>query len=161
MIVFHAKDLPLIQKLVTILGTGHISKVKGVNAFRLFIKGNKNVLNLITLINGKFRTPKVLTLHKFINWYNEKYATNIPLLPIDISDLGSNAWLTGFSDADGSFYIRYRTSPGKSPGVSTHFKLELAAIHAQTDGSLEPCLKLRTSLVLLFIQRMLLLTGFR
>jgi hypothetical protein len=137
-IVFHSKDLPLIKKLVTILGTGHITKVKGAMAYRLFIKGNKNVLNLITLINGKFRTPKHLTLLKLISWFNEKYNMNIPLLPIDTSDLGSNAWLTGFSDADGSFYIRYRTRSGKNPSINTNFKLDLAAIHAQTGGSLEP-----------------------
>lgn len=137
-ITFHEDDLPLINKLRQILGYGNIMEVKGKEAFRFTIYG-KNVIPFIELINGKFRTPKIDTLHKLITWYNNRYNYNMPLLPLDTSNLGSNAWLAGFSDADGSFYINYyRAIKSKNPKVSTVYKLSLACTHAQTGGSLKP-----------------------
>lgn len=67
MITFHTKDLPLFNRLMQILGTGHITEVKGANAYRFYVKGIKNLMNLIELLNGKFRTPKIITFHNLIN----------------------------------------------------------------------------------------------
>jgi len=103
MITFHAKDLPLFQKLVEVLGVGFITKVKGANAFRYTVRGLAGVVLILGLINGKFRTPKIHTLHGLIVWLNNHEDYNLPLLPIDGSDLGSNAWLAGFCDADVHF----------------------------------------------------------
>jgi hypothetical protein len=46
---------------------------------------------MINLINGKFRTPKVKYLYKAIDHINLLYNTNIEKLPLDDSNLGSNA----------------------------------------------------------------------
>jgi hypothetical protein len=105
-ITFHFNDFPLLMKIKEILNTGVVTAVKGKNAYRLSIQDVTNVLNLIQLINGKFRTPKVLTLHKLIQWYKDTYSYNIPLLPIDTTPLENNAWLAGFSDGDCSLYVR-------------------------------------------------------
>lgn len=117
---------------------GFITKVKGANAFRYTVRGLAGVVLILGLINGKFRTSKIHTLHGLIIWLNNHYDYNLPLLPIDGSDLGSNAWLAGFCDADWSFYIRYRANKSKNPSISANFKLEVASTHAQTGGSLEP-----------------------
>jgi hypothetical protein len=53
-----------------------------------------------------------------------------------VHSIESNAWFSGFSDSDGSFYVR-RANKSKNPAVSTVYKLELASIHKQTEGSLE------------------------
>lgn len=67
MITFHVDDLPLVKKLKEILGNGIITKVKGVNAYRFTIQGIKNLIPLINLIKGKFRSPKIKALHNLIN----------------------------------------------------------------------------------------------
>lgn len=62
---------------------------------------------MINLVNGKFRTPKVLALYKAIDNLNKWRNANLLKLPLDTSNLGSNAWLAGFIDTDGSFGIKY------------------------------------------------------
>lgn len=53
------------------------------------------------------RTPKIETLHRLINWYNNRYNTKIPLIGLDETPLQSNSWLSGMLDADGGFYLNW------------------------------------------------------
>jgi len=101
-IAFAIADLELAKVIQSIVG-GSIQFRRGTSC-HLHVKG-KGVLLLINLINGYFRTPKIDALHRLILWYNGYYGTNIALMPLDNSPLVSNAWLSGFIDADGSFYI--------------------------------------------------------
>jgi len=39
--------------------------------------------------------------------YNFKYNYNINLLCLDKSPLNNNSWLSGYIDADGSFYLNW------------------------------------------------------
>lgn len=48
-------------------------------------------IKVIDLINGKFRTPKIKSLHRSIDRINLIYNLSIKKLPLDTSDLGSNA----------------------------------------------------------------------
>nr|YP_010846168.1 LAGLIDADG homing endonuclease [Cyathus stercoreus]WEV87355.1 LAGLIDADG homing endonuclease [Cyathus stercoreus] len=51
------------------------------------------------------RTPKIEALHRLVDWFNNRSDfENLPKLNIDKSSLGSNAWLSGFLEADGNFY---------------------------------------------------------
>jgi len=63
------------------------------------------LIDIINLINGKFRTPKVKYLHRAIVHLNAAHNTNIEKLPLDISNMESSAWLAGFTHADGHFQI--------------------------------------------------------
>lgn len=63
------------------------------------------LLKVVTLINGKFRTPKISQLIKAIRFINSKYKTEIPELGLDVSPIQNNALFSGFVDADGGFYI--------------------------------------------------------
>lgn len=105
-IVFNSKDLPLALKIQAVLGTGNIYKVKGRNAYNYVISNLEGLLKIIDLINGKMRTPKIEQLYKLIDWINSNKNHNIVKLPKDDSSLDSNAWLSGFLEADGCFYIR-------------------------------------------------------
>lgn len=60
---------------------------------------------MINLINGKFRIPKIKYLNKAIYHLNVIHNANIGKLPLDNSNLKSNAWLAEFTDADGHFQI--------------------------------------------------------
>lgn len=46
---------------------------------------------MISLINGKFRTPKIKYLNRAIDHLNITHNANIDKLPLDTSDLDSNA----------------------------------------------------------------------
>lgn len=102
---FHKNEVPLFKHIKDIFGTGSLYQVKIGNtcAYRIYEK--KTLIKLINLINGKFRTPKIQYLHKAIDRVNLIHNLNIPKLPLDNSSLESNPWLSGFTDADGNFYI--------------------------------------------------------
>ena len=51
------------------------------------------------------RTPKIEALHRAIHWINENDNSSIACLGLDNSPIDSNAWLAGFTDADGNFSI--------------------------------------------------------
>lgn len=73
----------------------------------LIIKKKSSVLKIINLINGSMRTPKIEALHQMINWFNLNGNTKLKPLGLDISPILSNSWLSGFIDADGSFYVNW------------------------------------------------------
>jgi hypothetical protein len=66
-IVFHLKDLPLALLIQKELKNGSLSKKKGVNAYILTINNYEGLLLLISLINGKMRTPKIHSLYALID----------------------------------------------------------------------------------------------
>jgi len=94
------------EKIKEVLGLSTISfpcffircnsyvKTKGQNYGKLTLYSKEGVLTMINLINGKMRTPKIEALHRAINQVNLRgYQSDpIPLLPLDTSPLGSNAW---------------------------------------------------------------------
>jgi len=77
------------------------------NYCKLLIKFKPSVLRVIYLINGYMRTPKIEAFHRIIQWYYFKYNYNINLLCLDQSPLNNNSWLSGYIDADGSFYLNW------------------------------------------------------
>lgn len=122
-IIFHLKDLPLALIIQKELGAGSLSRKKGVNAYVLTINSKEGVLLLISLINGKMRTPKINSLHLLIDFFNINHNTNINKEPISTEFIASNPWLSGFIEADASFQVR-TTLSGKYPKLEC--KLEIS-----------------------------------
>jgi len=85
-ITFNIKDKPLAKKLLSLLGVGSIIK-RSSNSIELRFSRKKTLYNIIKLINGKFRTPKIDQLYKLINWMNNQYLINIQKLPINNSSI--------------------------------------------------------------------------
>lgn len=104
-IAFHKNDLPFYENLKDILNTGSIYLRKNTLAESYTISNINKIIEIINLINGKFRTPKIIFLYDAIDHINLKYNLNITKLPLDNSDINSNAWLAGITDADGNFTI--------------------------------------------------------
>lgn len=101
---FGKKEMPMYERLQKILNTGSIyTEKRGVCRYN--ITNAEAVIYLINLVNGKFRTPKVLALYKAIDNLNKWHNANLLKLPLDTSSLDSNAWLAGFIDSDGNFSI--------------------------------------------------------
>ena len=104
-ISFHSKDLPIILIIQKTLNIGNVYKIKGKNAYSYTISDLKGLTKIVHLINGYMRTPKIIQLYKLIDRMSIK-ESSISKLPLDYSPLDSNAWLSGFIDAEGCFTIR-------------------------------------------------------
>jgi hypothetical protein len=100
------KDLPLINKFKELYG-GRLRFKTKENAIVWTVSTHKDLINLINLMNGYLRTPKINKFNKLILWLNDRYHYNIPIYSVDTTDLNKNGWLAGFIDADCGFKIRY------------------------------------------------------
>jgi len=124
-IVFHLKDLPLALLIQKEIGHGSISRKKGLNAYIYTVNNSSGLLLLIDLLNGKMKTNKIYALHRLIDWYNQKNKnknTFVEKKELNTNSMISNAWLSGFIEADGHFSVR-STESGKYPKVECKFEL--------------------------------------
>ena len=122
-IVFHIKDLPLALLLQKNLGYGSLIRKKGLNAYVLYINAYKDILNLVSLLNGNMRTPKIYSLYKLIDWLNNKNPNlNLTKHPLNTNSLSNDAWLSGMIESDGHFSVR-TTMKGKYPKIECKFEL--------------------------------------
>jgi hypothetical protein len=81
-IVFNLKDLPLALLIQKELGVGSLSRKKGVNAYILTINSYEGILLIISLINGKMRTPKIYSLNALIDYFYKTKGINIEKYPM-------------------------------------------------------------------------------
>lgn len=128
-ITFAEADLPLAEFLQKRIG-GYIRHKVENHAHVLTISSVPELINVINLINGHLRTPKIHRFNEMISWINSSNhpacGDSIPTHTVDQSDLLFNAWLAGFVEADGSFDIRVsQTSTGSIKNrVSARLRLE-------------------------------------
>ena len=117
------------------LGYGSLQKSNVESAVLLVIRNKVGLIDLISLVNGKFRTPKIVSLYRLIDWVNNSrtyssiIGTKIKKLPLDSSNLESNAWLSGFSEGDSSFQIRI--TEGKYNHISTYYEISQGRLDSQ------------------------------
>jgi hypothetical protein len=108
-IVFHLDDKPLADCLRKKLGYGSLEIISSKKAVKLYIRGKRSILDIMRLINGKFRTPKIEKFQMLVGYVNNNWKEflKIPLihLPLDDSPLCENSWLAGFSDGDAHLNI--------------------------------------------------------
>lgn len=104
------------------------------------IGSKKELLDLINIINGYFRTPKIKALHRLIDYLNIRFNYNMIKKDLDNSRLVDNAWLSGFADADGGFslYVTKRSDRNNALRVMHSFRIELAQYSKTHDASLFP-----------------------
>lgn len=149
-VVFNVKDKPLADYLCDITKCGIVNKKKG-NHVLWEIQNFHEVYYIISLINGYMRTPKYEALSRAILWYNNyiikyknmdisksklkgwdiinvprsiKLCKNIDIIKdkgLDESELFSNSWLSGMTDADGNFSL----SLYKKKRINIWYRLEL------------------------------------
>ena len=121
-IVFDLRDLPLALIIQSKLSHGSISRKKASNAYVLSINKLEGIIFVTHLINSYMRTPKILALHRLIDWLNSRFNLNIEKKNKDTSSINSNSWLSGFIDADGHFSVR-TTLDSKYPRIECKFEL--------------------------------------
>src|ERR1700712_2238383 len=91
LIVFNIHDKPLAVKLSAFLKVGKVIDKSNAGHVLLQILAKKEVLDIINLINGRMRAPKIEALHRAISWINTNDNSTIPLLGLDISSIDSNS----------------------------------------------------------------------
>ena len=124
-ICFAAKDQPLAEKLKHALG-GQLQWNKTRTCVVLSMTSKKDLINVVNLVNGYFRTPKHVKLLELIDFLNSHWNMNITKLPKDESSLDSNSWLRGFVDQDGNFSLQINVRKQRSIRVIPQFRLEVA-----------------------------------
>lgn len=117
-ICFDLRDYPLADYIRSMIG-GYI-QIRG-QACILHIRRIKSVLEVITLINGHMRTPKIEALHRLIIWYNNQHGTQIPLLGLEETPLQTNSWLAGILDCDAGFYFNWSTNNKGIPSTLQYY----------------------------------------
>ena len=155
-IVFKKADLPLANflKNITKCGTVLIKPERGYVLWQT--QDIVSIFTIISIVNGFMRTPKKEALDSSIIWLNNyiikaaaKKIFNDNLLrsrgaclrdnksildkisileikPTDLSPLDSNAWLSGFTDADGNFSINiHKRTDKNSTRVQLYYRLEI------------------------------------
>ena len=151
-IVFKKADLPLAEYLQSLTKCGSVY-LKSNRGYVLWqIQDIVSVFTLVNIINGYMRSPKIEALERTINWLNEYIKKNqesklpstklilskiypVEVKPLDTSPINSNAWLSGFTDADGNFSINiHHRSNKNSIRVQLFYRLEIR----QTYHRLEP-----------------------
>ena len=122
-IAYHLKDLPLALLIQKNLGYGSLIRKRGLNAYIYYVNDKKGILNLINLLNGNMKTPKINSLYNLIDWLNNKNPhLNLIKLPLNNLSLNKDAWLSGFIESDGHFSVR-TTILGKYPKIECKFEL--------------------------------------
>ena len=66
-------------------------------------------------------------LHRLINWLNAKNNGSIECLGLDTSDLNSNSWFAGFSDADSYFQVSltHNKESNMIKNIKSFYRLEI------------------------------------
>jgi hypothetical protein len=72
-ISFHEQDKPLAQKICEVLGYGSVELIPSNKVVKVHIRRKFSIINISTLINGKFRTPKIEKLNNLINYINKNW----------------------------------------------------------------------------------------
>lgn len=106
-ITLNSKNEFLVKKLLEIIGYGFIIYKSENKTCVLNISSIKGLKKVIESINGELRTPKIVQLHSLIDWINKNHNYNIVKLSLKKGNLDRDSWLSGFIDANGSFFIQH------------------------------------------------------
>lgn len=153
-IVFKKADLPLAYYLKDLINSGNIY-IKEDRGYVLWqIQDLVGLFTIINIINGYMRTPKQEALERLIVWLNnyiiKNKNSNLPstnliiskiktlkIKPIDSSNIYNNAWLAGFTDADGNFSINIHNRKNKnSTRVQLYYRLEITQNYHKNSSEL-------------------------
>uniref|UniRef100_UPI00240EF694 hypothetical protein n=1 Tax=Diaporthe sojae TaxID=165439 RepID=UPI00240EF694 len=142
----HINNLGLYAFIQSELGNKGRFQITGANTLRYIIGDLKGIETLINLMHGKFRTPKNQTFNNLIRIINDKCSLSIPESLLDTSDFYNNSWLTGFTESDGYFGIKYVEGKSKSgemkrarsEHVTLKYRLDQRAYDRPTSLSMLP-----------------------
>lgn len=124
-IVFVKKDEPLAELLRSHFG-GHFEE-RGIKNYIVWNVTKKDQILLIcSHVNGYLRTPKINDFYKLIEFMKiQDSSINFEVLPLNETPLDSDAWLSGFSDADSNFSLNISRRKNNKKRVQLQFRIEV------------------------------------
>lgn len=124
-IVHKSTDASVLLYIKKKLGFGIVrkqDKVKNNHCFK--VNDEKGLLKLISILNGNLSLDsKEKEFKLLIDAYNKKYGTTLVYFKNNNKPDLSNYWLSGFTDAVGSFTCTIKDKPDKSGLVKLSFTL--------------------------------------
>lgn len=125
------KNMPLLNFIHSRIGGIIMSNIKGrPNVVRLTIRKRVHMLDLVNRVNGNIRNSvRVPQLKSVCLVLNVQFLTPTPLTP-------SNAWFTGFFDADGTIIASFTSSFFIKIHVTNKHHSDLESYRSIFNGSL-------------------------
>nr|YP_003204910.1 endonuclease [Millerozyma farinosa]CAY39280.1 Endonuclease, NAD5 group I intron encoded [Millerozyma farinosa] len=104
-----SNDVQMLYYIKKQLGMGTMSKQdKKSNTHQYKMRNKEGLLKMINMFNGKLYLNKTQNKFKeFVKTYNELYNTNMEVLDNNNEPTLDNAWLSGFTDAEGCFTLGF------------------------------------------------------
>lgn len=121
-IIFSDRDVSLAYLIKKRIGYGNIYKIKDKKAFRYICKNKIGLLYILSLINGKFVTKNK---YEQLIKHNYEKIFNLKFLPPSYNISLDNFWLSGFTQADGCFYISIVKSKTHKTGFSVRLEFSI------------------------------------
>ena len=135
-ITFCLKNEFLAKKLLNIIKFGHIRYKPKDNACVLIVSPVKGLKEIVKLINGELRTPKIQQFFYLIDWINQNHSSNIIKLPLKKGEIDKDSWLAGFVDANGGFFIQHtKLENAKKRKISCRLRIEQRMYDPVTSNS--------------------------
>ena len=143
-ITAHEKQLPLFELFKAKYG-GWFRFKRAEHAIVWTVTAQADLLNLVILLNGNIRSPKLYQFNLLIDYLNSIFPdAKVVKYPVNTTSFLDSYWLAGFIDADGGFKIRY-TEGGINPQtgrkikqrVGLSFKIEQRKFHKATNVPFE------------------------
>lgn len=142
----HIHNLGMYAFIQSELGDVGRFQNSGDNAVRYIIGDINGIMLFINLMHGKLRTPKNIRFNDLIKFMNAKYSLSTPESLLDNSNLVNNSWLTGFTESDGHFGIKFLESKPKSDtrkrslseSVTLRYILNQRLFDKPTSSSMKP-----------------------
>ena len=99
----HSKNKYILNSIRDQLGFGNVIR-QGITTNRFVVNKKADIYKLILLFNGNIVLPsKKKAFSLWVNQYNKMNQENLNVLSQDLLPSKGNAWLAGFTDAEGCF----------------------------------------------------------
>ncbi len=121
-ILFPRNDWYLAHYLKSRIGYGNIYSIEDQNTLRYICKHRKGLFYILSLINGKLVGN---SKYEEMILYNYSEDFNINILPPVKRLSMDNHWLAGFTQANGSFYVKVVKSKNIQTGYSIRLEYSL------------------------------------
>lgn len=122
--VLTQKEGAILDHVKTVLGFGTVRHIRNGNYYRYTVEDNSNILLLCILFNGL--PHRLNQLNRWINVLHVKQATStsriyglwpdISLVRSLVKPTFNDAWLSGFTDAEGCFNVVVKPRPAIKSG---------------------------------------------
>lgn len=113
----------ILQEIKSVLGFGKVYFDPSVNSFRYRVTNKSEILILAVLFNGRLATKnKIEQLRKWIECLNKNSSPGGEVIvhnPNPFRPRLNDAWLSGFTDAEGCFYVSVVKQKAKIEAVDS------------------------------------------